>query len=308
MPELPPEPKPQEFSVPVVIEHDVRCQGCGYNLRGLRSDGRCPECGAAVVLSFLDNVLQFANPDWLRKVTRGAWVTTFAFGGGFLVTAVAFIAALVGRFVGLALPLVLLGCMCATVLMLMTGAWITAAPHPSDSQRESWSAPRRLIRYGVAAIPCTAVAAATAYFVSGSQALAAVLALGSPLGALGLLGAIGTSRYYAALARRAGDRPNAQRARQYMGIFGAGWMCLTSAILTLPSNTEAGSVLLLPAVFLAGGGGVLLLTLPANMVKHLADCRQLADARWQMEIGRATPAPAPGEPDLTHPARTTPSG
>jgi DNA-directed RNA polymerase subunit RPC12/RpoP len=27
---------------------DVRCDRCGYRLRGLRPDGRCPECGLAI--------------------------------------------------------------------------------------------------------------------------------------------------------------------------------------------------------------------------------------------------------------------
>jgi rubrerythrin len=30
------------------LELDTRCIQCGYNLRGLQSDGKCPECSAAV--------------------------------------------------------------------------------------------------------------------------------------------------------------------------------------------------------------------------------------------------------------------
>ena len=34
------------------IERDTPCPGCGYNLRGLRLDGRCPECGRAAIDTF----------------------------------------------------------------------------------------------------------------------------------------------------------------------------------------------------------------------------------------------------------------
>lgn len=34
------------------IEQDVPCPDCGYNLRGLRMDGRCPECGRPAVDTF----------------------------------------------------------------------------------------------------------------------------------------------------------------------------------------------------------------------------------------------------------------
>ena len=30
-----------------VIDSDVNCQRCGYNLRGLETHQRCPECGLA---------------------------------------------------------------------------------------------------------------------------------------------------------------------------------------------------------------------------------------------------------------------
>ena len=34
------------------IERDTPCPGCGYNLRGLRLDGRCPECGRPAIDTF----------------------------------------------------------------------------------------------------------------------------------------------------------------------------------------------------------------------------------------------------------------
>jgi hypothetical protein len=37
--------KPLTLEAGTIVE-DVLCAGCGYNLRGLRPEGDCPECGA----------------------------------------------------------------------------------------------------------------------------------------------------------------------------------------------------------------------------------------------------------------------
>ena len=38
---------------PIDINCDLACCRCRYNLRGLRSDGRCPECGAGLAQSIV---------------------------------------------------------------------------------------------------------------------------------------------------------------------------------------------------------------------------------------------------------------
>lgn len=56
------------------IEHDVTCLGCGYNLRGLRPAGRCPECGGSVEVSLKNRWLDGADPATVRRVRRGLWL------------------------------------------------------------------------------------------------------------------------------------------------------------------------------------------------------------------------------------------
>ena len=38
----------QRYDDAPVIEHDLSCMSCGYNLRALPPDGQCPECGTEV--------------------------------------------------------------------------------------------------------------------------------------------------------------------------------------------------------------------------------------------------------------------
>jgi hypothetical protein len=52
---------------------DTRCRACGYNLRGLRRDGRCPECSTAVAASDRADLLCFAEPGYVRRLARGLW-------------------------------------------------------------------------------------------------------------------------------------------------------------------------------------------------------------------------------------------
>lgn len=57
------------------IDADLQCRSCGYNLRGLLLDGRCPECATAVGRSIHGDVLQFCDPAWVRTLASGMnWI------------------------------------------------------------------------------------------------------------------------------------------------------------------------------------------------------------------------------------------
>jgi hypothetical protein len=69
---------------PLPLEEDVPCAGCGYNLRGLRPTGRCPECGTLVHVSIIRRRARRPRPPpdprWARDVVEGAAASLVAFG------------------------------------------------------------------------------------------------------------------------------------------------------------------------------------------------------------------------------------
>ncbi len=59
------------------IEQDILCIHCGYNLRALYPDGRCPECGAAIGESLRGDLLKFADAGWLERLAFGIRLKLF---------------------------------------------------------------------------------------------------------------------------------------------------------------------------------------------------------------------------------------
>ena len=63
---------------------DLLCNHCGYNLRGLLSEGRCPECGTEVARSLRGDLLVAADPAWLERLIRGHLYVATGYVGFFL--------------------------------------------------------------------------------------------------------------------------------------------------------------------------------------------------------------------------------
>ena len=73
-------------SSPTMIEFDLPCIECGYNLRGLDPAGKCPECGTDVARTNRGDLLRFSNATWLSRMKLGTDLMLFAivfgiFGG-----------------------------------------------------------------------------------------------------------------------------------------------------------------------------------------------------------------------------------
>ena len=65
----------------LTVAADVACVKCEYNLRSLKAEGLCPECGGAVVDSLRSDALWLADQKWLETVRNGfALLTADMFG------------------------------------------------------------------------------------------------------------------------------------------------------------------------------------------------------------------------------------
>jgi hypothetical protein len=59
---------PLDSMQPVVtgnVDADIPCRKCGYNLRGLAVDGRCPECATPVGVSINGELLRYSDPTFV---------------------------------------------------------------------------------------------------------------------------------------------------------------------------------------------------------------------------------------------------
>lgn len=131
------------------IAQDVACRKCGYNLRGLSMEGRCPECGTAVGYSLQGDLLRFMNPDWVDLLRRG--VSMIIWGVAVIVFAV--IGAIAVGFgtqdAALTMVFTLVGVLVGWVLMLV--GWILlTSPDPSGLGEDQYGTARKLIRVALA--------------------------------------------------------------------------------------------------------------------------------------------------------------
>jgi hypothetical protein len=53
------------------LAESIPCRRCGYDLRGLDPDGRCPECRTAVARSIQGDLLRLCEPQWTARLARG---------------------------------------------------------------------------------------------------------------------------------------------------------------------------------------------------------------------------------------------
>ncbi len=130
MPESPDNSIPAEDDAIVAV--DSACITCGYNLRGLPSNGNCPECGSDKTESLRLDLLQYADARWRRMICWGLSFLVLGFGAVLIAGALSTIAFLLGG-VGFFLAYVVAlqqpvaWCVATSVF---GGFWLAATPDP----------------------------------------------------------------------------------------------------------------------------------------------------------------------------------
>lgn len=126
-----------------VLGRDVACLLCNYNLRGLATSGKCPECGAPVDYSLHGNELRYAQPHWLRVVLRGLWVIGLAPPIYAALLIFLIITDGVGMFDETENTVVLLTA--AFVVVLCAGVWLLTEKEPGEqTQPTTWNRTARI--------------------------------------------------------------------------------------------------------------------------------------------------------------------
>ncbi|MBU0638213.1 MAG: hypothetical protein KKB50_05050 [Planctomycetes bacterium] len=130
-----------------VIVADMSCRRCGYNLRGLHRDHRCPECGTPVGLSVHGELIRFAEPGWAEKVALGF---QYMIWGLLISVGVTLAGCCFRRIAGGDSVIVHLVTLAAAAVSLY-GVWLMTAPDPSRFGRDTDLTARKITRYALLA-------------------------------------------------------------------------------------------------------------------------------------------------------------
>ncbi len=158
------------------IDQDISCLECDYDLRTLRYDGTCPECGTKVRDAILGDLLHYADAGWMRRLSLGSKIVWWWLSGTVLVFLILLCAIVITSLLGfdqeqqetadpnssmaslpvsIGVALLLFGWLLAPSV----GVWLLTTPEPRSpfSSGDPWL--RRALRYGFGSICVLAVLA-----------------------------------------------------------------------------------------------------------------------------------------------------
>lgn len=272
------------------INQDIACKRCSYNLRGLRLDGVCPECGTPVGRSVTGDLLRFADPKWVGTVATGLnlIVLTFLFGI-FLGCAAGGAAAALGGSV----VIVLVASACMWVLNLI-GIWMMTAPDPAGIGEDGNVSARKIVRIATVTTVAAAVFTEGIGLLSddpGIAMLALVISLASAL--VTLVGEWYKFVFYERLAARIPDELIVKRAQflrwAYTPVFAIA--VVGGAVLAIVAGgNPAAAMGFAPLGIVIAGAGVLLLVVGLLTLALILRLRRLMLA--QADLAKRTWAAA----------------
>jgi len=274
-----------------MLKVDTPCRKCGYNLRGLSVNGRCPECGTPVGLSVMGDLLRFSDPAWIRTLRRGitlilAGIVALIFG----MVAVSIVMGAKGR---AGLPLAVVVNFAGYGLMLV-GGWLLTEPDPSGVGEDQYGTSRRIIRFSLA----VGAANSLISWISQMQAISPAVRISIQIingvaSLVALVGQFAQLNYLSKLSRRIPDVKLAGRARFLMYAIGIsyGLVVVFGILMAIAVATRGRGGGAIP--LLAGGGlfvmiaglalivfGLMYLDLLEKLRKRLREQIAAAESTW----------------------------
>jgi hypothetical protein len=279
-----------EPSPPTTVDHDVPCRKCSYNLRGLSTDGRCPECGQPVGLSITGDLLRYSDPDWVAKLRKG--INLILTGivvmivGVLLVVALGIVARVRGDVEGQIIGML-------ANLLIVIGSWLLTEPDPSGLGEREYGTPRKIIRITLLIGLANGALNFGAARLTIPNELGLILALINIGGAIAsVVGTFAQLLYLKKLARRIPSEALEERAVSIMWGFGIsyGVVAVFGAMVAFAAGLHLEP-------FMVAGGCIVSLAFLAMLVFGVMYVFMLGqfgrEFKEQEAIARATWASAP---------------
>ncbi len=205
-----------------VVAVDVPCRSCRYNLRGLRVDGYCPECGGSVRASLGSGLLRYADPQWVDRLARGSRAVVRAVATLCVLILIAMLKDLLfdaSGSGGTAMPptletvfhTVMTAVMVSALVVMGAGVWLITTPDPTGLGEKNYSFPRRTTRVALAALAAVPVLMALAARLAAAYPIAGVVLAALDWGR-SLLMIVGPFAYVSYLSKLMLRVPNAALA------------------------------------------------------------------------------------------------
>ncbi len=216
----------------VVVDSDLLCRTCGYNLRGLSLRGECPECRTPVHRALHGDRLSYSDPRWVRMLARGMWLLNAALGCSVVLIVLLLLVQPLREHAWLPTSLAL-----ALGGIAVAGAWLVTQRDPADTERDPPVTWRRTLRVAIiAAVALEAFDDVLAHSTDATRGLtAAASLLGSAMWIIVILAAF---RHAISLARRIPDPDLVSQTHGTMWglICSYGLASIIGALMLSPAN------------------------------------------------------------------------